>query len=485
MRISNSITTLVSVAFFGSILGKGLRYLLNVAIARGFGADALGLFAFGMVVMKSGALFSRLGLDNAIFKYVPQLSNNHNKRTGIIALCLVLPFIVGIATGSIIFGLFHLIPTTISQAREAVVPLFAFGIPFYAVMTVAISTTQAFNETKYGVYIRDIIQSVFALVLVVLVAAIGVQFRVAIIGYVLSFAVAVLISIWFIRKLGGLSQVLDAQVPAHEVISFSLPLMIVAVTQYVISWTDTLMLGFLTPARDLGAYFAAFQTAALLLIVLQAVNSVFPPLASELHDQDDWVTLGQIYTTITKWIFSLTLLGTIYIFVFDSVVLTIFDLSSPTAEISLVLLTVGQLVAASVGPAGFLLSMTGNERLETLNTTVVSLLNIGLNYVLILLYGIIGAAIATAISLILLNVFRVAEIWRLYDLVPFSRSLFRPLWGVAIATVIMVSLRWVGPETFFFAILSGIVGLIIFVVFIVAIGLDSDDLMLINSLQEL
>lgn len=68
----DSITKLVSISFFGGLIGRGLRYGFNVVIARGLGFEALGVFAFGMVVMKGGGVFVRLGLDSAAKKF----SNN-------------------------------------------------------------------------------------------------------------------------------------------------------------------------------------------------------------------------------------------------------------------------------------------------------------------------------------------------------------------------------------------------------------------------
>ena len=67
----NSILKLTSVAFVGGLLGRGLRYLLNIIIARGVGAEALGLFALGLVVLKASALIARVGLDEAAQRYVP------------------------------------------------------------------------------------------------------------------------------------------------------------------------------------------------------------------------------------------------------------------------------------------------------------------------------------------------------------------------------------------------------------------------------
>ena len=44
-----NITKLASIALVGGLIGRGLRYTLNIIISRGLGAEALGLFAFGIL----------------------------------------------------------------------------------------------------------------------------------------------------------------------------------------------------------------------------------------------------------------------------------------------------------------------------------------------------------------------------------------------------------------------------------------------------
>ena len=76
----------------------------------------------------------------------------------------------------------------------------------------------------------------------------------------------------------------------------------------------------------------------------------------------------------------------------------------------LAILLVGRLVDICCGSAGFLLQMTGQHmRLLVLNI-VVAVANIILSVALALSYGAIGVAIATAISLMALNLLMVLAV---------------------------------------------------------------------------
>jgi O-antigen/teichoic acid export membrane protein len=71
---------------------------------------------------------------------------------------------------------------------------------------------------------------------------------------------------------------------------------------------------------------------------------------------------------------------------------------------ALVILAAGQFVNAAVGSVGYLLVMTEYHKI-VLNITVLSaFLNIALNGILIPRLGILGAALATATSIITFNI---------------------------------------------------------------------------------
>ena len=71
---------------------------------------------------------------------------------------------------------------------------------------------------------------------------------------------------------------------------------------------------------------------------------------------------------------------------------------------TLEILMLGQIVSGIAGPAGYLLAMTGNQKILALIVLTTALLNIILNYILIPEYGTNGAAFATLSTIIITNV---------------------------------------------------------------------------------
>jgi O-antigen/teichoic acid export membrane protein len=70
----------------------------------------------------------------------------------------------------------------------------------------------------------------------------------------------------------------------------------------------------------------------------------------------------------------------------------------------LAILTVGQLINSATGSVGFLLMMTGYEQDTARGMAIAAVSNIVLNLVLVPLWGTKGAALASAITLVIWNV---------------------------------------------------------------------------------
>lgn len=482
--MKKNITTVVSIAFVGGIIGRGLRYLLNVVIARGLGAEALGTFAFGMVVLKFLSVFSRLGLDNAALKYVPRyLSDESDSHVlGLTIVGLGFPVAMGVILAIVTTLGSPLLSPLFDHRLLETLPLFVLGIPIFSAMFVGMAITRGYNESKYAVYTRDIGQSVSAIVFVAVGAFLLDDFVATVLGYVISMAVGLVLVAWFLRRQRALRFDVRPEFEFREWFVFSVPMLAIAVTQFLTNWTDILMLGAFVSAKEIGWYQAAYQTSVLLLIVLQSANSIFPSIASELYDQEEYEQLESTYIAVTRWIVYLTTLGGAFLLIYRTEILRLFGETAPETEMVLAILIVGQFTAASVGATGYLLSMSGYERVESINTFTVVVLNVVLNYVLIQWYGIVGAGAATAISLGLLNLVRLVEVRWFLGIQPYHRT----YWRGGIATGVGIGVLLVGQCIPLFplakAFVAGACAVFGFLGCMYLLGIDEYDRLLIESL---
>jgi len=483
--IRRTVAGLTSIALIGRGFRLGFRYLLTVVIARGLGASSLGAFTFAFVLLEVGALVTRLGLGNAAQKYIPRYrrADDADRVAGTVITGLLGPLIAGtLLVGLLVVGL-TMLPEPIVPVDTVTRPLL-FGIPLLAAVRVAEAATRGFDETKYGVYVRDIGQSGAAFVFVTLaVVAVG-TLRATVAGYLLSLVVGLTLALYYLRSLGAFEWHDRPRVDGWELASYGGSVVGVAVLSYLVLWTDVLMLGSLATTTAVGYYQAAFQTASLLVIVLTAANAIFPPRASALIDQDRDRGLATLYTGITKWVTGFTILGFLFLAVNAELVADVFGPGFQAASRPLIVLAVGHLALALTGPGNIILLMGGYERVDLAALTVAVLLNTVLNYVLISAYGPLGAAIATTATLVLLNATRLAAVLVLFGIHPFDRSYWR-LGIPLLASLPLVATAHLLPTgSIIAAFLTGTAALVAFVVVTVALGFDDLDRQLLQQIED-
>lgn len=176
---------------------------------------------------------------------------------------------------------------------------------------------------------------------------------------------------------------------------------------------DVIMLGVLATEAETGIYKAASIVADLVSLGLTVVSAVMMPRIAGLHAIGEVEALQRLVSKAARQITLMASAGAVLQIGTGMFVLSIgFGEGYVDGYPALVILTLGQLLAALFGPVALVLNMTGNEKLTLLITGVSVLSNAILNSVLIPLYGIEGAAMATATSLLLWNLLLVVALKR-------------------------------------------------------------------------
>ena len=172
--------------------------------------------------------------------------------------------------------------------------------------------------------------------------------------------------------------------------------------QIILGQTDIVMLGMMRGAEDVGFYAVALRLAVLLLYVTMASNMILAPVMARLYANKEKTRLQRILTRAVRIsFFSIFPFALLFIFLGD-IVLTIFGDNFVNAYSALALLSVGRLVDVFIGSGtgAIMLTVAGEERTVAHVFVYFVCINVILNFLLIPPYGIIGAALASVISLL-------------------------------------------------------------------------------------
>ncbi len=407
------------VSFIGKLVSTGFKYFTQVVLAWLLGAEYFGLYTLGITIYHFGELFSRMGLDSGVVRYVSIYhgSGDTNRLKGVLLQAIGLPFLSGIVFGSTLFltsdpiaqGLFG--KPELARALR----IFAIALPFGAATNVGAFATTGFQITQYKVYIWELLLPFINLLLAIVLCTIGFGLQGAALAWLVALALALAATVYFIGSIfPGIARRSPKPIfESKQLITFSLPLGFGTFAWLILLWTDVLMLGYFRSASEVGVYRAASQTSLLMNIIAGSLVTVFAPIIASLYSKGEFEEMGKVFQTSSRWSLSLTLPLFLIVGVAGKIILSIFGAEFETGWLPLVILGMGQLARAGVGGlSNHMLAMSGHQYLKLFADIGLAITNIALNIFLIPRWGVMGAAVATGVSITGISMLRAALVKR-------------------------------------------------------------------------
>ena len=280
--------------------------------------------------------------------------------------------------------------------------LAALLVPVAGLMQLRSAGLRAIGRITAALAPREIVRPIGILVVVIGVVLVArVAPATAALAMAANIAVTVAILFW-------LDRAARQTVPAVAIVAASagqtrgwwvvgLPLMMMSGLHTLLTQTDVLMIGYRLGPESAGVYAAASRTSLLVLFGVTAVSAVAAPLIARLYAAGRLTELKIMTTWALRGILLVALPVALVLALSGRAVLGLFGTEFVAGYPALLVLVVGRLLSAAMGLAGFMMTMTGNERQAATSLFVAVIINVALNYVLISWLGIIGAALATAV----------------------------------------------------------------------------------------
>jgi O-antigen/teichoic acid export membrane protein len=424
------------IALVGVTSGLLFNFIARLIIAR-YGLQAnYGIFSLALAVLNIATILASLGLHQGATRYIAYFRGKGDsaKMRVTISASIKIPVIASVILSLVIFFTAETIAFTLFHAPDLSLPLkiFAAGIPFFTMIHVLGSIFRGFDLMEPQVIFQYFILNILFLILFAVAIVVHLPFTAVFYAYLAALVITfVALAIYTTRKLPQLTGSIDSmnvKPITKELLLFSLPLMGVAMLHMVITWTDTLMLGYFKPPEIVGLYNAAHPLAHIISVPLTALLLIYTPVATGLYSRNLMPELRRNYTIATKWLMFMVLPIFLILFLFPGTVLKLFFGTGyiPAAN-ALRILSLGFIINNLAGPNGSTLTATGHTRLLMWTVLAATIVNIIMNILLIPPLGIVGAAIASAISITLANIIRTARLYSLYRAQPFSKNLIKPI----------------------------------------------------------
>jgi stage V sporulation protein B len=181
-------------------------------------------------------------------------------------------------------------------------------------------------------------------------------------------------------------------------IAFGLPVLFAEFADKLIAYFDVLMLTYFVGLDLVGVYNIALPSANAFLIVGTAISRVALPMVSELHAKNDPSRLKRGISAAHRYTFLLMLPLSLATAVFSDVLLqSFFGAAYTGGATSFSILVIGVSLFAVARINFSLLAGIGKPITTTKIILLSALINVCLNLIMIPLFGINGAALATSI----------------------------------------------------------------------------------------
>ena len=468
----------VGITFLASVVTLPLGFIITVLLGRYLGAGDLGLYRMASTIYGIAMLVAAIGIPAAMIKYVAEFKDDRTKFNQIVSSGIITSLFLGIGFVALFYfssGLFAEIFNMpgLSGLLKILSPVF----PFALVGGALLGLLNGLREMKkYAA--ATIIQSFLMVVITVALIYYGFGVAGAVIGVVLASVGYCLFLIWTTRKYFGITFSNYSQT-TKKLLKFGAQIFGANAINMINYQADTLLIGYFLTATDVGHYAVAVGLSRFFWIVPQAVQTITYPATSEYWAKNNHSALQTMIDKSMKYTACILLpIGLAVGFFAKEIIMMIFGEGFVYSVLPLHILLTGTVIFG-IGCKAIGGSLSGVNRpdLSLKTTSAGAIINIILNVSLIPYFGIIGAAIATAVSLITMSF--------IFD-------------GLTIKTLLIkLDIKWFAQitETTLIAIFSFVVGnrfantyvlgfsiLIVYITLIFALFLTNEDRTLLKSL---
>lgn len=395
-----------------------IGFLLSIVLARWLGATDLGLYRMITTIQGVTVLIATLGIPAALIRYTAEYKDDKDKLTQTSTSGIVSSVIFGIFVGALLYSLSGILAGIFDMPGLAhLLRILAIVFPFTSLLQTLLGLLTGLREMKTYAFLL-ILQSILTISLIVaFVVGFGVEG--AVLGLVLSVVGGCIGGLYLLRKFLRLNfQNLRQNV--KKLVLFGSQMLGANTMGLILAYTDILLIGYFLASRDVGYYSIAVSLSGFFLLVPRAIQKITYPTTSEYWSQNNHQALRRMIDKSMKYSACILLpLGLGVGFLAKEIVTGLYGQEFIYSVLPLYVLLVARVIRGSTEiPVGASFSGAGRPDIALKINAISAVTNVILNVVLIPHYGILGAAIATTVSLLLGTVIFLALMPRVLKIRP-------------------------------------------------------------------
>jgi len=478
--------------FTGHIASFIVAFLFQFIVARYLGPEGYGVISLGVVIMSLGVILVNVGLPSGVQRFISlYLSKNDDTRvkgTLFASFSIIIFMSLIIVPLGLIFSDFLAETFFHSVELSSIVKTFVIAIPFAAFTNIFYQICIGFRKPVSAILIDVVFHKTVRLVITVIALAIGSTVLQIGVIYLSGLVVAALAGfIILYRMFPLLISKTGAEKNYRELLTFSLPLFFASSLVIMMGRIDSLMIGYFAGASEVGIYKVGESLSAFLGLFKMSFSSFFLSVITVFFAKKNFEMIGTIYRSVSHLIFMLTFPCALFFVLFSRhIVSLIYGTEYGTGGLVLLILSVGHMGTLFFGPGAAMIEAAGRTKWLLRIGVLALILNVVLNIVLIPIWGMYGAALSTAFTIMLVAVLRYVKVKELTHLFIDKIAYLKYFVAALIpGTLVYVLLSSIMMTRIIILVGGFVVFFLIYLVLLVVLrALDEDDLVIVRAVEE-
>lgn len=398
------------------------------------------LFSFSALV----ATFVPLGVSSILLKYFPSFRNKEKKHHGIFGLAVgltLLGFVI-VSIGLVVFKPF--ITAQYNKQSPLLNEYFNYVFPlilFIAFSNVFFTYCTSLFKTNVPAFLNDVLVRIFSIVLFAIYFLKWITLPQLVLLYVVKFGVIALLHLAYIFKIDSPTLRLNwdyfKQQNPRQILMYGLLLSFTSLSSLGLKYIDIVMLGKYLTLDLVGVYAIAVFIPTVIEAPLGALDKIGVASISEAWKRKDLAEVKKIYFRSSRY---LLLAGGFLFLCVNLNTHSLFQLfpdkGYSLGETVVLIISIGTVINMATGINDAIIYTSDKYIYGAYMLMLLFVIAIVNNYIFIPIWGMNGAAFATAFSATIFNSMKYIFLWKKYHLQPFDSKTFLVVLSIVVCFTI-------------------------------------------------
>lgn len=412
--------------FIFKILGAGLAFFNQIMISRAIGIQLYGTLGIFLSVANILTILPLVGMDTGLIRSIAVTSSKGEKKwlifntLKIMTMLLFIIIIILLFTNKLFFWKLGL------DSKLVMYLILYIAVMGYS--TILDSFLQGEKKTVIANAFSPLFNNLIKVIVFSIIFTITHQLTDTVMVLILvEFVLLIIRFIYIFKDFLNVKYPIkiksDSRAEIINYLKYCSPLFLVAGIGILHATINKFIVSIMMGNFDVGVL-RVFENYSAILGLFVAPFITMWPIMSEYFSKNKMHELKELFEQSTMVIAVLTLPTFIILIVSTNQILSIFGINvTELKNIKLILFIffLGIVFDAIVGPAGALLNMTKYSKLCLINNLVLLFSSVVLSITLIPRYGLMGAAIASSTSKIIINILNVIQNKRIFGIFPYTK----------------------------------------------------------------